>query len=333
MLRYVAGRCLQAFVVLFGITAICFAILHSTGDPAALLLPESATQQDYEEIRARMGFDRPVVEQFVHYMRDAARLDFGTSFHQHRPAMQIVLDRLPATFELAVAAFIIALAIALPVGILSATHRNTPVDYAAMSTALLGQSMPNFWLGLILILVFSLGLDLLPTSGRLSYGIESHAATSFYLFEGLVRFDPVLFADALKHILLPAVTAGLYSSARLTRLVRSSMLDVLSEDYVRTARAKGLPEWAVVNIHALKNASIPLVTMAGIELGLLLGGTVVTETVFAWPGVGLLTVNALQNDDFPVIQAAVFLLALIFVFINLIVDLLYAWLDPRIRYA
>jgi peptide/nickel transport system permease protein len=247
--------------------------------------------------------------------------------------MAIVLERMPATFELAVAAFIIALVIALPVGILSATHRNTPIDYGAMSTALVGQSMPNFWLGLMLILVFSLGLDLLPTSGRLTYGVEQHAVTSFYLFEGLFRLDWALFSDALKHVILPAVTAGLYSSARLTRMVRSSMLEVLSEDYVRTARAKGLPEWIVVNVHALKNASIPLVTLCGIELGLLLGGTVVTETVFAWPGIGLLTIQALQNNDFPIIQAAVFLLAFIFVGVNLVVDLMYAWLDPRIRYA
>ncbi len=333
MFRYIAGRCLQAVVVLVGIIAISFAILHLTGDPAALLLPESATEQDYQEIKSRMGFDRPLAEQFVQYMARAARLDFGVSYQQYRPAMTIVLERLPATFELAMVAFMIALLIALPVGILSATHRNTAVDYAAMSTALLGQSMPNFWLGLILILVFSLGLDLLPTSGRVSYGIEQRAVTGFYLFEGLFRLDWVLFADALKRVILPAVTAGLYSSARLTRLVRSSMLDVLSEDYVRTARAKGLSEGVVVNVHALKNAGIPLVTMAGIELGLLLGGTVVTETVFAWPGIGLLTIQALQNDDFPVIQAAVFLLALIFVVVNLVVDLLYAALDPRIRYA
>jgi ABC-type dipeptide/oligopeptide/nickel transport system permease component len=333
MLRFIARRCLQAVVVLFGITAICFVILHLTGDPAALLLPESASQKDYQEIRARMGFDRPLPEQFVTYMGNAARLDFGTSYHQHRPAMAIVLDRMPATIELAIVAMLIALAVALPAGILSATHRNTAVDYGAMSSALVGQSMPNFWLGLMLMLVFSLWLDLLPTSGRLTYGIERQAATTFYLFEGLFRLDGTLFSDALKHVILPAVTAGLYSSARLTRLVRSSMLDVLSEDYVRTARAKGLSEWVVVNVHALKNAGIPLVTMCGIELGLLLGGTVVTETVFAWPGVGMLTIQALQNNDFPIIQAAVFLLAFIFVFVNLAVDLLYAWLDPRIRYG
>jgi len=271
--------------------------------------------------------------QFAQYMGHAAKLDFGMSYQQNQPAMRIVLQRLPATFELAITAFFIALIIALPVGILSATHRNTMVDHGAMATALVGQSMPNFWLGLILILVFSLGLDLLPTSARLTSGVEQRAVTSFYLLEGLFTLDWKLFSDAFRHVLLPAITAGLYSSARLTRLVRSSMLDVLSEDYVRTARAKGLPEWKVVNVHALKNAGIPLVTMAGIELGLLLGGTVVTETVFSWPGIGMLTIQALQNDDFPVIQAAVFLLAFIFVFVNFVVDLLYAWLDPRIRHG
>jgi peptide/nickel transport system permease protein len=333
MIRFIFQRCLQAIIVLAGITAICFVILHLTGDPAALLLPETASQKDYEDIRSRLGLDRPLPVQFVQYMGNAAKLDFGVSYQQHQPAMRIVLQRLPATVELAVTAFLIALFIALPVGIVSATHRNTVVDHGAMATALVGQSMPNFWLGLILILVFSVGLDLLPTSARLTHGVAERAVTSFYLFEGLFTLDWTLFGDALKHVLLPAITAGLYSSARLTRLVRSSMLDVLSEDYVRTARAKGLPEWKVVNVHALKNASIPLVTMAGIELGLLLGGTVVTETVFAWPGIGMLTIQALQNDDFPVIQAAVFLLAFIFVFVNLTVDLLYAWLDPRIRYA
>ena len=209
MLRVIAARCAQALVVLFGITATCFVILHLTGDPAALMLPESASQRDYQELRARMGFDRPLPEQFVHYMVNAAQLDFGNSYHQHRPAMAIVLARVPATFELAIVAFLIALAVAFPIGIVSATHRNTPVDYGAMSSALVGQSMPNFWLGLMLMLVFSLWLDLLPVSGRLTYGIEKHAVTGFYVFEGLLTFDWTLFKDAFLHILLPAVTAGL----------------------------------------------------------------------------------------------------------------------------
>jgi ABC-type dipeptide/oligopeptide/nickel transport system permease component len=332
MPKYIIGRCLQAIVVLAGVTTAVFLILNLTGDPAALLLPESATQQDYVEIRKQLGLDRPLLVQYARYMERAVAFDFGFSYRQQQPAISLVMDRMPATIELAVTAFLIALCIALPTGIISATKRDSSVDFGVRFIALLGQSMPNFWLGMMLILLVALGLDLLPTSGRLSTGIESTAFTSFYLFEGLLTLNGRLFWDAVQHVILPGVTAGLYSSSRLTRMIRSSMIDVLGEDYVRTARAKGLSEWVVIGRHALKNAAIPVVTMAGIELGLLLGGTVVTETVFAWPGAGLLTVQALQNDDFPVIQAAVFFLAFIFVFINLAVDLLYAWLDPRIRY-
>ena len=333
MLRVLIARLGQAVVVLVGITAVCFIILHLTADPAALMLPENAGPDQYASIRHQLGLDQPLWVQFVDYMGRALRLDFGLSYQQNRPAMEIVLSRLPATIELATTAFLIALLVALPVGIISATRRNTVADFAAMGSALIGQSMPNFWLGLLLILFFAVNLGILPASGRLSFGLSGTAHTDFYLFEGLLTLNLPLLADAARHILLPAITAGLYSSAKLTRLVRSSMLDTLSEDYIRTARAKGQSEFIVVNVHALKNASIPLVTLGGLELGLLLGGTVVTETVFAWPGVGLLSIQALNNHDFPIIQATVFLLALIFVVVNLSVDLLYAWLDPRIRHA
>ena len=332
MSRYIFNRCLQTLVVLLGVPTIVFLILHLTGDPAALLLPEDATKQDYVDIRKQMGLDDPLVVQYTRFIKRAVALDFGLSYRQQQPAMAIVIDRMPATIELGIVAFLIALFIAMPTGILSATRRNTAVDFSARCTALVGQSMPNFWLGLILILVAALKLDLFPTSGRLTSGVEEQALTPFFLFEGLATLKGLLFWDALRHVILPGITAGLYSSARLTRMIRSSMLDVLGEDYIRTARAKGLTKWVVINRHALKNSAIPVVTMAGIELGLLLGGTVITETVFSWPGVGLLTVQALQNNDFPVVQAAVFLLAFIFVFINLLVNLLYAWLDPRIRY-
>ena len=326
-------RLLQAGFVLIGITAVCFIVLHLTGDPAALLLPENATEEDYATIRSTMGFDRPLYIQFFDYMKNAFSMDFGHSFQQNQPAFNIVIERLPATIELAIVAFSIALLIAIPVGMISALKRGSKTDIAATFSALLGQSMPNFWLGLILIFFFSLYLDLFPTSGRISFGILEDAKTKFYMLEGLFTLNFSLFSDAFMHALLPSITVGLYSSAKLTRLVRSSMLEVLSEDYVRTARAKGLSSFTVIGYHAFKNASIPLVTLGGIELGLLLGGTVVTETVFAWPGVGLLTVQALQTDDFPVIQASVFLLAFIFVFVNLAVDILYAFLDPRIRFS
>lgn len=297
-----------------------------------MLLPQDATKQDYVVLREQMGLDDPLIFQYVRFIRRAVVLDFGISYRQQQPAMKIVIARMPATIELAVVAFLIAVFIAIPIGNLSAAWRDTSIDFAARSTTFIGQSLPDFWLGLMLIIVLSLKLDLFPTSGRLTTGLEEQALTPFFLFEGLVTLNGKLLWDALQHIIMPGIVAGLHSSARLTRLTRSSMLDVLGEDYIRTARAKGLSEWFVINRHALKNAAIPLVTMAGLELGLLLGGTVVIETVFTWPGVGLLIVYALENNDFPVVQAAVFLLASIFVFINLFVDILYAWLDPRIRY-
>ena len=332
MYRYVIRRCLQTIAVLFGISVVVFLVLHLTGDPASLLLPDNATERDRIELRQRMGFDDPLIVQYGRFLRGAIRFDFGVSYRQSRPAMELVLDRMPATIELTIVTFLITFLIAFPAGIISASRRGSPLDHASMFTALLGQSMPDFWLGLILILFVSLHLDLLPTSGRISPEVGAQAATSFLLFEGLFTLNGKLFWDALRHIVLPALTVGLYATARLARMIRSGMLDVLGEDYVRTARAKGLAELLVVNRHALKNAAIPVVTLTGIELGLLLGGTVVTETVFSWPGVGLLSVEALQNDDFPVVQASVFLLAFNFVFINLVVDLLYAWLDPRIRF-
>jgi ABC-type dipeptide/oligopeptide/nickel transport system permease component len=239
MLRFIAARCAQALVVLFGITAVCFVILHLTGDPAALMLPESASQKDYQELRERMGFDRPLPEQFAGYMVNAARLDFGNSYHQHRPAMSIVLGRVPATFELAIVAFLIALLIALPIGIVSATHRNTAVDYGAMSSALVGQSMPNFWLGLMLMLVFSLWLDLLPVSGRLTYGIEAQAATGFYVFEGLLRLNWTLFKDATAS----GANYNAFVAAIQWREQRRNYIMDIQAEHSRTAAPLIAPVW------------------------------------------------------------------------------------------
>ena len=332
MRKYAVRRCMQMVVVLWGISVVVFLVLHLTGDPAALLLPEDTTEQDIVEYNKMMGFDDPLIVQYGRFLRGAVRFDFGLSYRQQQPAMDLVLQRMPATIELALMSFLVALSIALPAGVISATRRGTPMDHAGMLTALVGQSVPNFWLGLILIVFVSVHLDLLPTSGRISPALEPEAATSFFLLEGIFTLNGKLFWNSLQHIMLPALTVGLYATARLTRMIRSSMLEVLGEDYIQTARSKGLAERLVMRRHAFKNASIPVVTLAGIELGLLLGGTVITETVFSWPGVGFLSVESLQNDDFPVVQASVFLLAFNFVFINLVVDLLYAWLDPRIRF-
>ena len=310
MRAYIIRRLLQSLIVLKAVLLIVFFMLQITGDPAAVLMPLDSTQEDLANFRKDMGFDQPLHVQYYHFLfgrernKGVLRGDFGFSFRHEVPAMKLVLEHFPATVELAVVSVVIALIIAIPAGILSATFRNSWIDHTASVGSMFGQSMPNFWLGLMLIIIFAVKLRWLPTSG----------------YEGP------------QYIILPALTAGLYATARIMRVMRSQMLEVLGLDYVRTARSKGLNETLIVVRHALKNASIPVVTIVGIELGILLGGTVVTEAVFAWPGVGFLTVDAINNQDYPVVQAAVALLAFMFVGVNLAVDLLYAWLDPRISY-
>ena len=304
MKSYLLRRLWQSLLVIFGVSVVVFLILHLTGDPAALLLPPDATAEDIAKFRHDMGFDDPVAVQYVRFLKGAVRGDFGQSIRHGEPAMGLVVERLPATFELAGAGLLIALALAIPAGIVSAVRRNTSVDYISTVVALLGQAMPTFWLGIMLILVFSVRLNWLPSSGR----------------------------GDVEHLILPAITLGLFTTARITRLTRSGMLEVLGQDYIRTARAKGVGEPPVVWKHALKNASIPIVTIVGIELGTLLGGSVITETIFAWPGVGRLSVQAIFNRDYPVVQSAVFLLASTFVIVNFLVDVIYTYLDPRIRF-
>ena len=304
MKSYLLRRLWQSLLVIFGVSVVVFLILHLTGDPAALMLPPDATAEDIAKFRHDMGFDDPVAVQYVRFLKGAVRGDFGQSIRHGEPAMGLVVERLPATFELAGAGLVIALALAIPAGIVSAVRRNTSIDYISTVVALLGQAMPTFWLGIMLILVFSVRLNWLPSSGR----------------------------GDVEHLILPAITLGLFTTARITRLTRSGMLEVLGQDYIRTARAKGMGEPPVVWKHALKNAAIPIVTIVGIELGTLLGGSVITETIFAWPGVGRLSVQAIFNRDYPVVQSVVFLLASTFVIVNFLVDVVYIYLDPRIRF-
>jgi peptide/nickel transport system permease protein len=293
----------QSLLVLFGVSLVVFFILYLTGDPALVLLPPEASAEDVRRFREAMGFDDPFIVQYGRFLAGAVRGDFGQSIRHGEPAFHLVIERMPATFELAGAGLLIALCLAIPAGIISAVRRNTAADYVSTVVALLGQSMPTFWLGIMLILVFSVQFNLLPSSGR----------------------------GGLQHLVLPAITLGLFTTARITRLTRSGMLEVLNQDYIRTARAKGVSAPPIVWKHALKNAAIPIVTIVGIELGTLLGGSVITETIFAWPGVGRLSVQAIYNRDYPVVQAAVFLLATTFVLVNLVVDVVYTYLDPRIR--
>jgi peptide/nickel transport system permease protein len=303
MRTFLFRRLLQSLVVLFGVSFVVFAILHLTGDPALVLLPPDASPEDVRRFREVMGFNDPFFVQYGRFLKGALQGDFGQSVRHGEPAFGLVVERMPATFELAGAALALALCLAIPAGIVSAVRRNTALDYLATVVALFGQSLPTFWLGIMLILLFSVQFHLLPSSGR----------------------------GTLEHLILPAVTLGLFTTARITRLTRSGMLEVLNQDYIRTARAKGMSDPPVVWKHALKNAAIPIVTIVGIELGTLLGGSVITETIFAWPGVGRLSVQAIANRDYPVVQAAVFLLASTFVLVNLLVDVVYTYLDPRIR--
>ena len=301
---FLARRLAQSLLVLLGVSFIVFFILYLTGDPALVLLPPDSSEEDVQKFRQAMGFNDPFIVQYGRFLMGALHGNFGQSVRHGEPAFNLVVERMPATFELSGAALLVALCLAIPAGIVSAVRRNTILDYISTVVALLGQSMPTFWLGIMLILVFSVQFNLLPSSGRGNF----------------------------QHLILPAITLGLFTTARITRLTRSGMLEVLGQDYIRTARAKGVSESPVVWKHALKNASIPIVTIVGIELGTLLGGSVITETIFAWPGVGRLSVQAIFNRDYPVVQAAVFILASTFVVVNFLVDIIYTYLDPRIRF-
>jgi peptide/nickel transport system permease protein len=304
MTRYLVSRLIQSVIAIIGIMVVVFFILRLTGDPVWLMLPPEATQEDYEAMKTFLGMDRPLHEQFLTYMWNAAQGDFGKSLRfRGQSALGLVVERFPATIELATVALLISITFAFPLGIIAAVKRHSIWDNVASILAVIGQAMPNFWLALMFISIFSVQLGILPTSGR----------------------------SGVKSIILPALTLALFNLARTTRIVRSSMLEVLGEDYVRTARAKGLRERAVVLTHAMRNAMLPVVTLIGLDMGTLLGGAVVTETVFAWPGIGFLAIGSIYVRDFPVVQAVVFFTALFFVVINLIVDVIYSFLDPRIR--
>jgi ABC-type dipeptide/oligopeptide/nickel transport system permease component len=304
MLQYLFKRLWHTVYVIIGISVISFFFIHLSGDPVMLMLPADASHQEIEDLREQLGFNDPIYVQYLRFAWQALRGEFGQSLYYKIPAMQLILERLPASLELAVAAMLIALVVAVPIGIISAVRRGSLLDMGSMFGALFGLSMPHFWLGIMLIMIFSVRLGWLPTSGR----------------------------GTLAHLIMPSVALGLSLMAMFARLTRSVMLEVLSLDYIRTARSKGLKERIVISKHAFKNALIPLVTVAGMQFGFLLGGTVIIETVFAWPGVGRLVVQAIFNRDYPLVQAVVLVLAVLFVAVNFIVDMLYMYLDPQISY-
>ena len=304
MLTYILQRLLSALLVIFGVVSIVFLLIHMIpGDPVEIMLGESASTADREVLRSALGLDQPVWLQFQQYLAGLLQLDMGNSIHFRRPVSDLLLERLPATGLLAAVTLLITVLLALPLGILAAVRRDSPWDSGAMTFSMLGVSIPNFWLGPILILVFSLWLGWFPVSGRSGFG----------------------------SVILPALTLSTGLIAVLSRMVRSSMLEVLGEDYIRTAKAKGLPPRRVILQHGLRNAMLPVITLLGLQLGALLAGAVITETVFSWPGVGLLTIESIQSRDYPVVQACVLLISVTYVLVNLLTDLAYAWIDPRIR--
>jgi peptide/nickel transport system permease protein len=303
--RFILRRLIQGVAIIFGVSLVTFGLLYVTGDPAALLLPVDATPEDLARLRTKFGLDDPLPVQYGRFLAGAVHGDFGMSVRQSEPALDLVLERLPATLELSAAAMLLAVVVAVPAGLIAAGWRGTLIDQGAMLVALVGQSIPSFWLGIMLLLFFSVQLGWLPPFGR----------------------------GGLDHLILPAVTLSMYSMARTARLVRSGLVDVLGQDYIRTARAKGLTEALVLRRHALRNALLPVVTVLGLDLAHLLGGAIIVEFIFAWPGVGRLAVQSIGARDYPVVQAVVFLVAVGYTLTNFLVDVLYVYLNPRVRFT
>jgi ABC-type dipeptide/oligopeptide/nickel transport system permease component len=312
---YVARRVVLALPVLFGVSVLVFGVLHlAPGDPAAIMLGAQATREDVERLRRDLGLDQPLTVQYLRWLTHVLRGDLGRSIPLGREVLPEVLLRFKATLILTAGALVVAVAIGVPAGILSATRQYTWIDKLAMGVAVTGVSLPVFWTGIMLIIVFALTLQWFPSAGMTS------------------PYGSVGPGDVLWHLVLPAVTLGTASAAALARMTRSSILEIIRQDYVRAARAKGLGEPAVVLRHVLKNAVNPIITVLGLQVGFLLGGAILTETVFSWPGLGSMMVRAIQARDYPLVQGGVLLIATTFVLVNLLVDLLYALFDPRIRY-
>lgn len=333
MLRYIAKRLLDLLPVLLGITLLVFLFLQLIpGNPAVVLLGPRATPDQIAALQEQLGLNQPLPLQYLAFLGKLLRFDLGRSIISGIPITQEIARRWTATFELSVAAMIVAMLLGIPAGIVAAVRKNGWLDNIAMSASLLGVSMPVYWLGLLLIYLFAVNLGWLPPSGRIGISTNLQPITGFYVLDALLQFDFAALRDVLAHLILPAVTVGTIPLAIIARITRSAMLEVLSQDYIRTARAKGVLERWVVMKHALKNALLPVVTIIGLQFGTLLSGAILTETIFSWPGIGSWIYEGILARDYPVVQGGVVFVAIVFVLINLLVDLSYAFLDPRIQY-
>lgn len=326
-------RLAQLIPVILGVSIIVFFMMALTpGDPVDIMLGDQHVTDDQEQaLRHDMGLDLPIHERFFKFLGNAATGNFGLSFYHRQPVMDVIASRLPATIELSLAALILALATAIPLGVLAAVRKNTILDRLATVTSLFGVSLPGFWFGILLLMLFAVHLHMLPVSGRAGFESEVAPITHLLLVDSLLRGRPDAFLDALSHIILPAITLGLPMASILMRVTRTSMLEVLNQDYITFADAKGLSKSKIIMKHALKNALIPTVTVAAIETGSLLGGNMVVETVFGWPGLGRLVVESIFVRNYPLVQAAVLFYAITYVMLNFMADILYTVLNPRVK--
>ncbi len=332
MLAFTARRLLETIPVLAGVSVVVFLFLHLIpGDPAMTLLGERANPQNLQRVREQLGLDQPLYVQYGRYVLSLLHGDLGRSIRTNRPVLEEARGRFPATIELSAAALLIAVVVGAGGGMLSASWRGSWVDHLARVVSLVGISMPIFWLGLVLIFLFAVWLQWLPPDGRLDAGLRYTPVTGFVFLDALLLRRADLAINGLRHLILPALTLSTVPMAIIARMTRSAMLEVLRADYVRTARAKGLAPWRVTLHHALKNAALPVVTIVGLEVGFLLSGAVLTETIFSWPGIGRWIFESILNRDYPVVQGMTLVVALIFVAVNFLVDVAYAALDPRIR--
>jgi peptide/nickel transport system permease protein len=330
---YIIKRLLQIIPVVLGVTLIAFALIHlAPGDPVRTMLGQHATQQEIDEIRDKYGLNRPLYEQYFIWLGDVLKGDLGRSILTHEQVTTEIGSRFPNTIELAIAAMIFAILIGVVAGVISATKQYSVADYSVMGLALFGISMPVFWLGIMLMMIFGVFLGWLPIGGRIDLLIPYQSITGFMVIDSIITLNGAALISVLEHLILPAIALGTIPMAIIARTTRSSMLEVLRQDFIRTERAKGLSERKVIYKHAIRNAMVPVVTVIGLNFGLLLSGAILTETVFSWPGVGRLVVDAVYARDYPLVIGCILIFALVFVIVNLITDILYTYIDPRIHY-
>jgi len=330
---YIIKRLLQIIPVVLGVTLVAFALIHlAPGDPARNMLGQHASLQEIDQIRTKYGLDKPLYVQYFIWLGDVLHGDLGRSILSHEQVTTEIASRFPNTIELAIVAMIFAIIIGVIAGIISATKQYTVADYSVMGIALFGISMPVFWLGIMLMMIFGVFLGWLPIAGRIDLLLPFNRITGFMVFDSIITANGAALISVLRHLILPAIALGTIPMAIIARTTRSSMLEILRQDFIRTERAKGLSERKVIYKHAIRNAMVPVVTVIGLNFGLLLSGAILTETVFSWPGVGRLVIDAVYARDYPLVIGCILVFALVFVIVNLITDLLYTYIDPRIHY-